>query len=237
MANGKKGAGRKENGNVVVDLGEDIDKKLREAVKQARREDTDKVKMAGPYRPGMFSGGFRPGGFRPGMNRPALGNQGSSFRPWYADRESRMSGISIGAGIGNFRQAKTMDLLTGAGIGLVGNRALVRILPALIGSSNALVVNGLTFVVGLVPALFVQNSIVLGVALPGAVYFAGNMVDWALDKLGIQRPAMAGGAARTPNAGVDAALAARQRLADMRSRVNPAQAPQQSVPRTYATAR
>jgi hypothetical protein len=260
-------AGRKaENGNITVDLGEAIDKKLRSAIGDARREAVP-AKMAG-YRPGMFSGGgYRPGprmgglrpsfgrpGFnrpgprmgglrpsfgRPGFNRPALGGNGGSFKPWYADRDSRFgSSLSMGA-LGIRPQINTWEMLSGAGIGLIGNRALVRVTPQIpfLKNPSALLHNAIAFVVGVVPALVKQNSVTLGVAVPGAVYLAGSVVDWAFDAIGIARPALSGGV-RAPQAGVDAALAARQRLVEMQNRVNPRGAAAAPAPsRVYAQAR
>lgn len=245
MRKSQKGAGRKETGNITIDLGEAVDKKLRAAIGEARKEVSGPTKMAG-YRPGMF-GGYRPGGSsqsRPGFGRfgggrPALGN-GGSFRPWYADRETRFgSKLGLGA-MGVQNEVKTWDMLTGAAIGVVGNRALVRVSPSIVSVKdpkvNAMVQNAIAFVVGVVPALVKQNSITLGVAVPGAVFLAGSMVDWALDAIGINRPSLAGSEG-APKQGVDAALAARQRLAEIQQRIQPRPAVAASPARAYAQVR
>jgi len=238
MKKPQKGAGRKESGNITVDLGEAIDKKLRSAIGEARKDATP-AKMAG-YRPGMF-GGYRPGGgsslsrfsSRPGFGRPALGS-GGSFRPWYADRESRFSKLGLGA-LGVQNEVKTWDMLTGAAIGVIGNRALVRVSPGLINKDSALLNNAIAFAVGVIPALVKQNSITLGVAVPGAVFLAGSMVDWALDAIGIAKPALKGSEG-APKQGIDAALAARQRLVEIQQRIQPR--PAVAAPaRAYAQAR
>lgn len=246
MKKSQKGAGRKETGNITIDLGEAVDKKLRAAIGEARKDVGGPAKMAG-YRPGMF-GGYRPGGAsglsRPGFGRfggrPAIGSNGGSFRPWYADRESRFgSKLGLGA-LGVHTEVKTWDMLTGAAIGVVGNRALVRVSPSIVSVKdpkvNAMVQNAIAFVVGVVPALVKQNSITIGVAVPGAVFLAGSMVDWALDAIGINRPSLAGSEG-APKQGVDAALAARQRLAEIQQRIQPRPAVAASPARAYAQVR
>lgn len=230
MKKPQKGAGQKASGNITVDLGEAIDKKLRSAIGEARKDVAGPAKMAG-YRPGMF-GGYRPGGLsrfssRPGFGRPSPGGSfgrpslgsGGSFRPWYADRESRFSKLGLGA-LGVQNEVKTWDMLTGAAIGVIGNRALVRVSPDIIKKDSALLHNAIAFVVGVIPALVKQNSITLGVAVPGAVFLAGSMVDWALDAIGINKPSLKGSEG-APKQGVDAALAARQRLVEIQQRIQP----------------
>jgi hypothetical protein len=212
MKKSTKGAGPKESGNITVDLGEAIDKRLRSAIGEARKEP---AKMAGGYRPGMFNG-YRPGAGRPGFGRPALGG---GFRPWYQGRESRFGSLGLGK-LGIQSETKTWDLLTGMGIGVVGNRALLRVSPNLIQMKNPLLHNAIAFVVGVIPALVKQNSITLGVAVPGAVYLAGSMVDWALSAIGIAQPSLGSSQGATRH-GVDAALAARERLAQIQRSVAP----------------
>lgn len=224
MKKPQKGAGQKASGNITVDLGEAIDKKLRSAIGEARKDVSGPAKMAG-YRPGMF-GGYRPGGgsglnrfsSRSSFGRPSLGS-GGSFRPWYADRETRFGKLGLGA-LGVQSEVKTWDMLTGAAIGVIGNRALVRVSPDIIKKDSALLHNAIAFVVGVIPALVKQNSITLGVAVPGAVFLAGSMVDWALDAIGINKPALKGSEG-APKQGVDQALAARQRLVEIQQRIQP----------------
>jgi len=224
-----KGAGRKaESGNVIVDLGEDIDKKIRSAVGDARRS-MERTEMGRPgefrsggFRPGVFGhrpGGYRPGGYRPGGYRPGMFG---GYRPWYADRTGR--GGSMGMAFMT-EPVKPVQMLGGLALGVVGNRALVRVTPDLIGHPSEVIHTGIAFVVGLVPVLVRPNSITVGVAIPGAVYFAGALVDFAMNKVGIKKPTLSGAEAPAqaqPQAlrgGADAALAARQKLAHLQSQI------------------
>lgn len=212
-----KGAGRKD-GNVIVDLGEEIDKKIVSTVGAAMKG-TERTEMGRPggHRPGMF-GGYRPGGYRPGGYRPGMFG---GYRPWYADRESR--GGSLGMAFLN-ESVKPSHMLGGLALGVIGNRALVRVTPDIIGTTMEIAHTGIAFVVGLIPAIVKPNSITIGVALPGAVYFAGSLVDWAFNKIGIKKPALSGGpeAQVQQRGGADSALAARQKLADLQQRIQPA---------------
>jgi len=209
-----KGAGRKD-GNVIVDLGEEIDKKIVSAVGAAKRS-VERTEIGRGGRPGMF-GGYRPGGYRPGMF--------GGYRPWYADREGRMSGGVLGMAFLN-EPVKPVHMLGGLALGVIGNRALMRVTPDIIGTSMEIAHTGIAFVVGLIPALVKPNNVTVGVALPGAVYFAGSLVDWAMNKVGIKKPSLSGSESQpaaqqrgTP----DAALVARQKLSDLQQRITPAQ--------------
>lgn len=221
----QKGAGRKDTGNVVVDLGEDIDKVINSAARGAVRKEIDRTEMGRPGdRPGTF-GGYRPGGYRPGGYRPGGYRPGmfGGYRPWYADREGRM-GSSGGAFLGMAwldQPIKPAAMLGGLALGVIGNRALVRVTPDIIGTSLEIAHTGIAFVVGLIPVLARPNSITVGVALPGAVYFAGSLVDWAMNKIGIKKPQLSGIDVAAPRQGIDAALAARQKLADIQSKMQP----------------
>src|SRR4029077_13327501 len=140
-----KGAGRKD-GNVIVDLGEEIDKKIVSAVGAAKRS-VERTEMGRPGgRPGMF-GGFRPGGYRPGMF--------GGYRPWYADREGRGGGV-LGMAFLN-EPVKPVAMLGGLALGVIGNRALMRVTPDIIGTSMEVAHTGIAFVVGLIPALVKPN--------------------------------------------------------------------------------
>lgn len=257
-----KGAGRKD-GNVIVDLGEEIDKKIVSAVGAATRgteRDTERAEMGRPggYRPGMF-GGYRPGGYRPGGYRPGMfggsrpgsssgsrpGSPGGSrpgmfggYRPWYADRDSRVSGGVLGMKFLT-EPVKPVAMLGGLALGVIGNRALMRVTPDIINTTMEIAHTGIAFIVGIIPALVKPNSITVGVALPGAVYFAGSLVDWAMNKMNIKdtRKTMTGTEAPAQQrGGADSALAARQKLADLQQRIQPA--PQQFAgnPRAVAYA-
>ncbi|HXX92353.1 MAG TPA: hypothetical protein VEN81_01890 [Planctomycetota bacterium] len=215
----KKGDSKKApartNGNITVDLGEAIDRKLRSAMGKDK-----------PERESIgYSGGFRPGGYRPGMY---------GWKPYGAERPSRFGGsinrwrLGDSSPFGISRQVSTMQGLTGIGIGLVFNRALMRVSPSIVKTSNLIAHSGIAFVVGLIPVLVKQNSVTLGVALPGAVYLGGSIIDWALDSVGIARPALSGSAplagGAAPAAGVGQAIQARQRLVDLQNKIRPAQA-------------
>jgi hypothetical protein len=240
MKKPSKGAGRKD-GNVIVDLGEEIDKKISSAAVAAARSERAEMGRPGGYRPGMF-GGYRPGGYRPGGYRPGMFGGRSSrpgmfggYRPWYADREG--SGGTMG--MKNFMKEEVtpISMLGGLALGVIGNRALLRVTPDIIGTTMEVAHTGIAFVVGLIPALVKPNAITVGVALPGAVYFAGSLVDWAMNKIGIQKKVLSGSAeAPQQRGGADAALAARQRLADLQQRIQPAQQQYSGNPRAVAYA-
>lgn len=196
------------NGNITVDLGEAIDRKLRSAMGKGAPEKTS-IGHSGGYRPGMYG-----------------------WKPYGAERTSRFGGPinrwSLGgpSPFGISRQLSTMQAVTGISIGLISNRALMRISPAIVKTSNLIAHSAIAFVVGLIPVLIRQNSVTLGVAIPGAVYLGGSIVDWAFDAVGIAKPALsgsaplAGGAAPT---GVSQAIQARQRLVDLQQRIRPQQ--------------
>lgn len=201
----KKGAGRHAGtGNVTIDLGEEIDKKLRAAV--------------GADRPSYRPGGYRPGQYRPGMF--------GGYRPWYAS--SHGGRWNLGDKLGLPETMVTSQALTGALLGIVGSRALLRVTPEVIASSSRLAHEAIAFAVGLVPLLIKRNSMTMGVALPGFVFLGGALVDWGLDSVGVRRPVLSGGA----RSGQDAALSARQKLEALRGRM--ANPPQGSLPRVVA---
>lgn len=208
----QKGAGRDGKGNVTIDLGETIEKKLRAA------------SMSGGAGKGSLSRpGYRSGGYRPGMY--------GGYRPWYASRFSSSGGNwALGQRLGLPESLKTSDALTGIGLGIAGGRALVRVTPDIIKTDSKLAHEAIAFGVGLVPLLAKRNSLTMGVALPGAVFLGGAVVDWLLDQVGMVKPALRGSGA--PRQGADAALAARQKLADIQARIRPAGAPRVvAVPR------
>lgn len=212
MANSKaqKGAGRPKggSGNVTIDLGETIEKKLRS------------VGMSGGASSRPASRGmYRPGGYRPGMF--------GGYRPWYASRYSSLGDKwSLGAKLGLPEETKTSQLLTGSLLGIAGNRALVRVTPELISSRSKLLHEGIAFGAGLIPMLVKRNSMTVGVALPGLVFFGGSLVDWVLDMVGMPKPALTGAA--PGRSGADAAWSARQKLASIQSRMNPQAQAQQA---------
>lgn len=214
----QKGAGRSAGtGNVTIDLGEAIDKKLRSAGMAGRGALT---------RPQYRPGGQRPGG---GMYRPGMYG---GYRPWYASQfGSGRFGLGGVLGLPSTVQ-NTTKMLTGALLGIAGNRALVRVTPELIATGSRVVHEAIAFGVGLIPLLAKKNDMTLGVALPGFVFLAGSVADWALDTVGVRRPALQG--AGSPRGGHDAALAARQRLEAMRQRVTPGALPRVVAQPTHA---
>lgn len=200
----KKGSARKADGNITIDLGEAIEKKLGTA--------------------GMSGGKMaprRPGGYRPGMF--------GSYRPWYAS--ARQGGPSLGAKLGLPESVNVGDNLTGIFLGTAANRVLNWVVPRVLNTDSALAVNAANFGLGLIPYLAKKNGLTVGVATPGLIYLAGSIVDWALEKSQLlgARPMLSG--VSRPSAS-DAA-AARQKLADLQSKLSRHGAPG-SVPRVQA---
>jgi hypothetical protein len=233
MAKLAKSKTGKAAGNVtVVDLGEDIDKHLNRRIDQKLKaagvaEIPSKEKMAGP--------GYRAGGYRPGM---------FGHRPWYADRESKFGhamGSSYAERFRGLSRPNLAHMAVGAGIGGLGIAGLMRVTPDIVKSDLAMVHSGLAFLVGLVPVLAKPNSYTLGVALPGTVALGLSIFNWGLDALGISKPALRGigGPAAAPRAGLDAAVSARDKLAQVHGRMTSrpgAQAPQAAPARVVAQA-
>jgi hypothetical protein len=236
------GAGRKDNGNVVLDLGEKHSQKISKMIDakfvQAGLAGGQKTEMGRPSSGSKFGGRF--------LGRPALG---AGYRPWYAGRRPWMGNdagtISMTAmgprtmfGLipAHMRQVATMELLTGVGLGILGNRALMRLTPQLWQTnSNPLIHEGIAFAAGLIPLLFKRNATTLGVAIPGAVYLGGMLIDKLFNAVGMPAglPGMAG--ANVGNsAGSDAALAARQKLAAIQQRIQAGGGAQRNVPRVVA---
>lgn len=227
MSKASKSAGRSKGGNVpvnVFDLGEKIDKKLDMTI-------ADKLREAG-LRTGVgktSSGNVKPGAF--GGYKPAMFG---GYRPWY----SRFGRPGLGQEVVTERKftlipttlqtTKTTEVLTGLGLGLLGNRALVRVTPALWKNDSKLLHEGLAFVAGVIPMIFKRNGTTLGVAVPGAVMLGGTLLDKLFDAI-LGPPSLSlKGAEGAPRA--DAALAARQKLAVIQQRINLAQAQAQKPP-------
>lgn len=211
-----KGKSKKAVGNVVVDLGEKIDGVIRRS------------KMAGPAaskfrmgaRPGLaprhaFLLGHRPGMVRSPFRRPMLG---AGWRPGYAPAR-----WELGTKLGIPEQLNTGQAMGGALIGTLGNRLLVRVVPGVVNLTSRLAVEAIAFGVGLIPFLAKRNSVTTGVALPGVVFLAGSLADYAYDLVGVAKPALTG--AQVGAKAVDQAAAARQRLQALQSRLRPAARP------------
>lgn len=205
----------KQSGNItVVDLGEDIDKALVRRIDQkmaavglgSQEKMAGKEKMAGP--------GYKAGGYRPGM---------FGFRPWYADKQSKyghMMGASYSERMRGLARPNLTHLGIGAAIGAAVNVALLRVTPDVVKSDLSLVHTGIGFVAGLAPVLIRPNSYTLGVAIPGTVALAMSLFNYALDTIGIKKPALRGSDGPVQRTSIDAALAARQKLADVHGRMN-----------------
>lgn len=208
----RKNAGRsKDTGNIVVDLGEEIDKKLRSVVGQVTMSGSkSKESPASMGRPGY--GGYRPGGYRPGMF--------GGYRPWYADKSSVGGGGTLGMAWLS-QPVKPVQMLGGMGLGVLGNRVLIRVTPDIIKTSYEWVHTGIAFLVGIIPAMVRPNSVTVGVAIPGMVFFAGSLMDAALNAVGVKKPALSGGgSAPVPREAAQSALATREKLASMQSTLN-----------------
>lgn len=257
MAKSQKSAGasrKADNGNVTVDLGEKhsqkIERMISEKFAKAGLAGSKRTEMGRPVagkfssRPGLLGGGYRPWYSRSGG--PSIGSRlgrpgsslGSRFgrRPWLGQEAMAwVPGTSAFQIIpASLRQVATGNLLTGLGLGLLGNRALVRLTPQLWPNPNRLMHEGIAFAAGLIPMLFQRNAATLGVALPGAVYFGGTLVDRLFTWIGIPSATLAG-AQNENSAGANAALAARQKLAAIQNRIqSPAVQPNRGVPRVVA---
>lgn len=240
MKSKKKSAGKAGDGNVTVDLGEKHHQKIERMIES---------KLAGAGMAGAQSGLASRFGGKPGVaGRPGV--FGGGYKPWYSrfgkpwlgQGEATMTAFSAPGRRFNIipievQTVKTTDVLTGMAIGLIGNRALVRLVPKLwaTAGTNALVNEGIAFAIGLVPMLFQRKAMTVGVALPGAVYFAGTLVDMLYNAVGMPaKPSNMSGGASAPAA--DPNLGARQRLAQIQQRINTPQASQRSLPRVMAVA-
>ena len=239
MKSKKKSAGKAADGNVTVDLGEKHHQKIERMIESKlatagmsgapsglASRFGGKAGVSG--KPGMFGGGYKPWYSR--FGKPWLG-QSDVMMTSYAAPGRRFNLIPI-----EVQTVRTADVLVGVGLGLLGNRALVRLVPKIWASAatNPLINEGLAFVVGLLPMLFQRKAMTVGVALPGAVYFAGTLVDMLYTAVGMPaKPANMSGAPAV----ADPNLGARARLAQIQQRINTPQASQQrSLPRVMAVA-
>ncbi len=243
-----KGAGRKaeDSGNVVqVDLGEKhhqkvarmIDEKLAAAGVAVRTGMAGKspsspakagTSTAKPATANMLSG------YRPGMfgHRPWYSRFG---RPWMGQETAVVQSEGRKTFIipESVRTVKTGELLTGGGLGLIGNRALVRLTPLLWKNNSKVLHEGLAFVAGAIPLLFKRNATTLGVAIPGAVFLGGTLIDMLFDWVKMPKPTLSGGEG-SPAVGQDATWAARQKLANIQNRINQPQQAPRPLPRVVA---
>ncbi len=216
----KKKAGLGGDGNVTtIDLGETIDRAVR----------TEASRLAGSSKPAKKAGkGEVPsrfsqytGGYRPGM----LGGKG--YRPpWYGS--SYRPGLSGSWKLGNMlklpKQLEAKDTLTGVVLGTVGNRVLSWVVPGIVGTSEGIATEAVAFGVGLVPYLAKPNAMTVGIAIPGLVYLAGALTEYAIQKTQLlgkkpATPAAAPTAVEGRVAGANA-LAARRKLQAVQARIN-----------------
>lgn len=211
----KEKAGR-DSGNIVVDLGEEIDstmtRKIDQKLAAAGIGKEGKEKMAGSGE-GRF-GGYRPGGYRPGM---------FGYRPWYADKDkggSMGASESYAARWRGLMRPNLAHLAVGAALGALGDIALMRVTPDLVKTDSAMVHTALAFAATLVPVLVRPNSYTLGIAAPGAVLLAASMFNYAMDSIGIKPRALRGADGLAPRA-IESSVSARQKLAEAHSRMNP----------------
>lgn len=214
---GKKPAPRadvQKAGNVTIDLGETIEKKLLAA---GLRTDLGKS-------PALRTGNLKGG---------PVGARGTGlfggYRPWY-DRFGRPSmGETTASKVFNLiptaiRQVQTHQLLGGLGLGILGNRTLVRLTPRLVNTNSKLLVEGIAFLAGLVPLMFSRNAYTMGTAIPGAIMLASTIVDRGLDMVGLGAVPGAELRGAASGQGASSASAARQKLASIQNRINVAQA-------------
>lgn len=230
----KKSAGKAERGNVTVDLGEKHTQKIERMIESKLTS----AGMAGS-RPGATIAG------RSGANRPWLGNS-AGYKPWYSrfgkpwlGQDATVTAFTTPRARFNvipveIRTVDTGKALTGVALGLLGNRALVRVTPMLWGGQvNPLVHQGIAALAGIVPLLFERNAMTVGVAIPGAVYFFGTLVDQLYTALGMPARTIMAGGEGAPKA--DPNQSARARLAAIQQRINaPQQSSQRSLPRVVA---
>jgi hypothetical protein len=196
MAKLAKSKSKKDSGNVtVVDLGEEVDKHMNRRIDQ-------KLQAAGVV--------------GKGSKETMAGSFG--YRPWYADKGSsskygHLMGSSYSDRWKGLSRPNLGHLAIGAGIGVLGNAALVRVTPDLVKTDSALAHDAIAFVVGLIPVFAKPNSYTLGVAVPGAIKLGLSICSYGLDALGVKKPALSGAAPAAPRVGMDAARAAQQKLA------------------------
>ena len=168
---GKSPGGKGRGGNVVVDLGEEIDKLI--AGKEKRS--LGATSKHGGWRPPAFSGGFmgRPGfGFRPGIHRSQLG-----------------AALDMPAAV------DPMKVLGGTLAGVAANRVLYRAIPYIAGNriTSELLVNGISAGVGILPYVVRKNAFTIGFAIPGVLTLANSLVDAILQAVRIlPKPVLTG---------------------------------------------
>lgn len=155
-------------------------------------------------------------------------------KPFLAGR-SLYEGRKHGLGRGPMHTVKMGDFVAGGVTGTVANRTLARAIPALVPvtADRPLLVDGISFLLGLSPLLFARNSFTVGVAVPGAVFLGGRLLGLGLDFVW---PSYAPPAAARQS-GPAAAAGARERLLGIQERMASAgRPPAAGIPRVVAEA-
>jgi hypothetical protein len=198
------------DGNVTtIDLGETIDRAVRTEAARLAGPSKSKDKEV-PSRFSRYTGGYRPGMFGGSGSRPSW--YGSSYRPG-------MSGPwKLGDMLKLPKQLEAKDALTGVVLGTVGNRVLSWVVPGIVKTESKIATEAIAFGVGLVPYLAKPNAMTVGIAIPGLVYLAGALTEYAIEKTQLlgAKPVLAGRIAGSP----DAATAARRKLQEVQARIN-----------------
>lgn len=181
---------------------------------------------------------------RTGAGRPSIGARGGG-RPWYQRYGGRpwlgQETATVPSGRtylipASVQSVKTSELLTGGLLGTVGNRALVKLTPMLWPNQREVVYEGIAFAVGLLPLAWARNATTVGVALPGAVFLAGSLLDMLFNALMPAQRTTAPAAPGTMQGSGDATWAARQKLAQIQNRINQPQQAPRPLPRVVAQA-
>lgn len=227
----KRGSGEAVN-VTELDLGEVVQGAINdEAAKLAGSRGSGKEKpsgsrfskFSGGYRPGMY-GGYRPSSYAPG-GRPGLSRPGD----WRLGDMLKMP---------EKIKPVAKDLLTGGLVGTVGNRVVAWVVPGLVKTESKIATDAIAFGVGIAPYLFARNAFTVGIALPGLFFLAGSLAEYALEKTKIlgAKPTLSGLPGAQPAAS-QAAVQARQKLAQVRNRMQQARQGGAQVPRVLARPR
>jgi hypothetical protein len=236
------GAGKKSDGNVLVDLGEKhtqkIDRMISTKLAEAGVRTVGRSAATAPK-----ASGSGPARWTPAAAKPAAMGSSKGFQPWYSKFGKPWLGqggsaVTVYPGerfkiLPRDLEQSGAKLFGGMGLGLIGNRAIVRITPLLWQNNSKLVHEGIAFVAGLVPLLFKRNAMTVGAAVPGAIMLGATVLDALFNWLGMPKSNLQGVGDLTPRQHIDATAAARNKLNSVQQNVNRAlgQAqPQQSQP-------
>ena len=166
-------AGHGRGGNVVVDLGEEIDALIQG--KKGLGAHGSKASWQS-----RFGGGGSLGYGKPGVHRSQLGM--AIDMPAAVDPVQLLGGTLIGAGV---------------------NRILYRAIPAIAGGriTSELLVNGISAGIGVLPYFLARkNSFAVGFAIPGLLTLVNSLFDAVLNAVRIlPKPALTGAAPVMPS--------------------------------------